>query len=83
MNIIEFLKRPNRKILLSNKVSVGNTVLRNLNLNQNTDMFDVKVLKISDIAKDLVTAYDAYLGKDARTVIDAEFSRQYLENVAY
>lgn len=81
MNINDFIKIPKRKIILTNKVSVGNTILRDLNINKKVDVIDVKVLKVSDIAQELVYAYDAYEGRDARSILDTDSARKYMERV--
>lgn len=79
MNIKDFLEIPKRKIMLTNKVSVGNTILRDLNINKNVDVIDVKVLKVSDIAQELIYAYDAYEGREARTILDTDSAHKYME----
>jgi len=54
MNYIEFLKQPGKKIIISDKKSVGNTLRRKANVKDAINTVDVSTKTVFEIAKELV-----------------------------
>lgn len=61
MNVLEFLKcDDNKKVIIANKISTANALVRQVNINDNEKTFDRESKTVVEIAKEMVSAYNTY-----------------------
>lgn len=72
-----------RKIILANKISYANSLLRKLNVSEGIDVLDVEPRTLISIAKELIDGYAAVTGQEFMNTISSTEALYILEGIMH